>query len=468
MPNFFGYNFTSSDDPNWVPEPDRRGTFNILSTCLVTLGLCIAIHLNVLEYKEGKLLRKAGWMLLGLLSLEAAMNSGNNLSDDAGLPGYYRRIRDRGPWGFVTSFFTSSDSIEYEAIGALRTRFTLTPAVLRFLKNKGLEDLIPMLLRERINNKSKGSIFVKALVYFQSLSISLLEFNTLRYAICTLFIYHKLLNISKPETISLDARLTSDKLLNGFKLLAAMYVKSKLDNAVSEFTHLYYEEYRVKGFVFNIEYKYLEEIAAFSSTINKDIPYRVDIEQLNTTAEKKPYLLYSLVYLLLMEKYALKKNKLVPPIKCVVVIRKSDTLLEERIISNRRRPDVWGNVLLYDIDSKWREVEGRGKEKFYDLASEFLFYEYPDPNDRCITRPYCNPPQVLLVSRPFIDISYSDMRRWQLAMACEILLDVLLHLLIDRIGNLLRLEDYEKYTRLYIGFGFVSLIYGGLHLESQT
>ncbi|KAJ4415477.1 hypothetical protein N0V85_002701 [Neurospora sp. IMI 360204] len=168
--------------------------------------------------------------------------------------------------------------------------------------------------------------------------------------------WHKPLDVGEPEKLSLDASLTGDELLNGAKLLAAMCVKSKLDNAVSEFTHLHKE---MKGFVFNVEYKYLEETAAFGSTIDKDIParpidvaagfgatvdresgiwaYPVDVEQLDTTPKQKPYLLHSLVYPPLMEKYALKKNK--------------------------RRSDVWGNVLLCDIDSKWREVEGRGKKK---------------------------------------------------------------------------------------------------------
>lgn len=33
----------------WQPEPDRRDTFSILSTCLITLGLYIwsEIHLNL-------------------------------------------------------------------------------------------------------------------------------------------------------------------------------------------------------------------------------------------------------------------------------------------------------------------------------------------------------------------------------------------------------------------------------------
>lgn len=54
--------------------------------------------------------------------------------------------------------------------GAPRTRLTLTPAALRYLKNNGLEYLIPVLPRDSIEDKSKGSTFAKALVCFQGKS----------------------------------------------------------------------------------------------------------------------------------------------------------------------------------------------------------------------------------------------------------------------------------------------------------
>lgn len=81
----FGHAFTNSSDSNWVPEPGTRGTFSILSVCLVTLGLCVwtAIHLNVSEHEEPKwkqLMRKIGWLILGLLSPELVCLSLQTLS----------------------------------------------------------------------------------------------------------------------------------------------------------------------------------------------------------------------------------------------------------------------------------------------------------------------------------------------------------------------------------------------------
>ncbi|KAK3503321.1 hypothetical protein B0T13DRAFT_456962 [Neurospora crassa] len=596
MLDLFGHNFTGSNDPNWVPEPDRRGTFNILSTCLVTLSLCVwtAIHLNVPEHKEGKvkqLVRKAGWTLMGLVSPEAiaytayqqysqareisqAMNSRNSPPVYAG---HRRRTRDRGLWGFVTSLLTSPESIEDQAVGVpnwtivhgflaamggfaieinevgnanqqrvknflpkkatgtLRTRLTLTPEALRFLKGKGLEHLIPVPPRESIDDKSKGSTFAKALVCFQTswfcigcvnrfaqgLSISLLELNTLGHALCTLFIYamwwHKPLDVGEPEKVSLDANLTSGDLMNCSKLIAAMCVRSKLDNKLSESTHLYHRE-GLDAFVFSAEYKYLERTASFGCTIDKDNLARSEeleavfgnrfpvasgplsdiLQRFNCLVNPfdvryepklKPYLIYSLVYPPLMQNYALKKSKLAPPTRCLVGIRKSDTLLElvrttsgnatKRIISNEKPSGVWANVLLHDLDSKWREPEGMGKKKI-GTVPKFLSHKLPgvplldhgivkpqpdppQPDPPQANSPRPNPPQVPLVSRPFIDISYSDMGRWLLAMAYEELSGVPPDLLVDRARNLPRFEDYEQYTSLYFGFGLVSLIYGALH-----
>ncbi|PMD62363.1 uncharacterized protein K444DRAFT_627311 [Hyaloscypha bicolor E] len=70
----------------WHPEPESRGTFSILSTCVVTLGLCIwtSVHLNIpAESRSPKRAcwdprgwvtkqqwRKLGWLILGILAPE--------------------------------------------------------------------------------------------------------------------------------------------------------------------------------------------------------------------------------------------------------------------------------------------------------------------------------------------------------------------------------------------------------------
>ena len=69
-------NATESAHPvgRWQPEPTRRGTFNILSTCLDTLVLCVwtVVHLNIPEHRMAKrqVLHKLKWLLMALMAPE--------------------------------------------------------------------------------------------------------------------------------------------------------------------------------------------------------------------------------------------------------------------------------------------------------------------------------------------------------------------------------------------------------------
>jgi hypothetical protein len=58
----------------WHPEPNFRGTFSILSSCWITLILCLwsAVHLNIPAYGEhGKQKwKKLGFVLVGIIAPE--------------------------------------------------------------------------------------------------------------------------------------------------------------------------------------------------------------------------------------------------------------------------------------------------------------------------------------------------------------------------------------------------------------
>ena len=63
-----------SDIVHWQPSPTSRGTFDILSTCIVTLLLCVwtAVHQNIPppgSFWTPKLM-KIGWLILALLAPE--------------------------------------------------------------------------------------------------------------------------------------------------------------------------------------------------------------------------------------------------------------------------------------------------------------------------------------------------------------------------------------------------------------
>jgi hypothetical protein len=67
-------NPSSNETLFWGQEPRTRGTYSILTSCIITLGLCVltAVHLNVPDY--GKLMpqyrRKVWWLMIGLFAPE--------------------------------------------------------------------------------------------------------------------------------------------------------------------------------------------------------------------------------------------------------------------------------------------------------------------------------------------------------------------------------------------------------------
>ena len=59
----------------WVSDPDTRGTFRLILSCLIILSLCVwsALHLNVPAPKESSLKRlgrKTLWVIMGVLAPE--------------------------------------------------------------------------------------------------------------------------------------------------------------------------------------------------------------------------------------------------------------------------------------------------------------------------------------------------------------------------------------------------------------
>lgn len=59
----------------WVSEPDGRGTFSLMTSCMLTLSLCVwsAMHLNIPHYRESTWqfwLRHVKWGLVGVFAPE--------------------------------------------------------------------------------------------------------------------------------------------------------------------------------------------------------------------------------------------------------------------------------------------------------------------------------------------------------------------------------------------------------------
>ena len=72
-------NETTTHTTVWKEQPNFRGTWGILSSCLITLSLCIwsAVHLNIPADNESwqwQTLRRTKWVLVGLLAPENGIN----------------------------------------------------------------------------------------------------------------------------------------------------------------------------------------------------------------------------------------------------------------------------------------------------------------------------------------------------------------------------------------------------------
>jgi hypothetical protein len=91
MKNFFG-ELPAHPSASWHPPSDTRGSFDVLSSCIITLGLCVwsAVHLNIPEKDLGperkwydprgwvkrKHWRKIGCLVIALLAPEMVSLNG--------------------------------------------------------------------------------------------------------------------------------------------------------------------------------------------------------------------------------------------------------------------------------------------------------------------------------------------------------------------------------------------------------
>ncbi|KAJ7838832.1 hypothetical protein B0H13DRAFT_2418945, partial [Mycena leptocephala] len=232
----------------WLDEPNTRGTYSLVSSCIFTLGLCVwtAIHLNIPERASAgrQFLRKLVWLAVGLLAPEVVtFTAWNQYADAARLvrelaktarprpslwSGLRRRVMSLGvaggkshlspsrhvgdDWNLVHGFYAVMGGyvVDLNNSGDPFLPNGITPRA----------TLIPRVSEEDINDKSKADGLAKLLVALQAawfclqciargaqhLPISLLEITTGGHALYTLFTYvlwaYKPMNISIPTVIT--------------------------------------------------------------------------------------------------------------------------------------------------------------------------------------------------------------------------------------------------------------------------
>ncbi|KAL8678697.1 MAG: hypothetical protein Q9186_004972 [Xanthomendoza sp. 1 TL-2023] len=279
-------NYTSA----WIPEPNRRGTFTLLSTCIVTISLCVytAVHLNVPQHGKtrGQWLRKFKWLLFGLIApefvaytawqqryeaqsllegLRTGISNGplrpaNRLehikkifaaitrqprgdpkpsSTTGNVQRYASWTLVHGFYAYMGGFAFSFDSQDESFLPVPLSRASLTPEGISFLLSHE-PGILPFITQEQIEDKSKADGLKKFLVcaqatWFcvqcvtrmtQSLPLSLLELNTFAHALCTLVIY--LLWWHKPLDVEEPTLITDSKY---FPIFAYMWMTSKVSAA---------------------------------------------------------------------------------------------------------------------------------------------------------------------------------------------------------------------------------------------
>ncbi|KAG0647919.1 hypothetical protein D0Z07_5648 [Hyphodiscus hymeniophilus] len=263
----------------WVDDPNGRGTFGLVSSCLLTLGLCVwsAMHLNVPPRDESPLrfwARNLKWGLVGVVAPELVVfaawrqyNSAKELQDEVrsllnvqqpvlSSNEKYKTTHKDGsrtsgsecgeptyPWTMVHSFYagmggfilepdTSAD--DTQEFMPRNTCLTLTARGTALLARCGH---LPNIPKDDINDKSKADALAKSLVCVQALwmviqvigrvvaglPVTLLEVNILGHVLCALVIY--VLWWHKPRSVLEPTRLEGDWVK---PLFAYMYMSSQI------------------------------------------------------------------------------------------------------------------------------------------------------------------------------------------------------------------------------------------------
>ncbi|KAF2466898.1 uncharacterized protein BDR25DRAFT_235669, partial [Lindgomyces ingoldianus] len=209
----------------WQPEPEVRGTWSILSSCIVTMLLCVwtAMYLNLPEYTgtTAQRLRKVGWLILGLLAPEMVEESERlGLTPTQETIRHHKWTNTHSLYAIMGGFAFSTENLEQNFLRGSPARQTITISGLTLLANCN-PNSIPDLSEEEIVDKSKADGLKKLILCIQAggflistifrmatgYTISLLELNTFAHCVCALMVYgfwwSKPLDVQEPTLISI-------------------------------------------------------------------------------------------------------------------------------------------------------------------------------------------------------------------------------------------------------------------------
>ncbi|KAM0809555.1 hypothetical protein AB5N19_09899 [Seiridium cardinale] len=237
---------SNSTAVGWTPEPDGRGTFGIIKTCVLTLALCVytALHLNIPHpdaSQANKCWTKTQWVLMGVFAPEYIVyvawtqnRRANQLSKD--LEAIFGRLKEEDPqnrrrykWTKTHSFyvimggFAVDTDIDGQQFIPGYSQLALEDELVKGVAELGL---LPDISKEYIKDKSKADSVAKGLVLVQAswlifqvitrwasgLFVTALELNALAHAICALLVYF--LWWEKPLDIQNATKVPGDLVLS--------------------------------------------------------------------------------------------------------------------------------------------------------------------------------------------------------------------------------------------------------------
>ncbi|MCJ1234031.1 hypothetical protein MMC14_001989 [Varicellaria rhodocarpa] len=185
----------------WVDEPDGRGTWSILWTCLTTIFICTwsALHLNVPEEHSTWLLydRKIVWMLLAVIAPEVLLHDAmyaylgaRSLRKDLLLHGGEEWTLTHTQFVYAQGFYTRASHKEAPSsklLDLVRSgRVTGPPISEDELSSRGKSDVVVKMIAILQITWFGLQTLVRAIQHYQ---ITPLEILTTAFIFCSLFIY---------------------------------------------------------------------------------------------------------------------------------------------------------------------------------------------------------------------------------------------------------------------------------------
>lgn len=215
----------------WVSQPNGRGTFDILWSCLFTIFLCtwVSLHLNVPAAHEKyrhRFFRKMRWMCQAIMAPEFVLTFATGqkveakrsveLFKDLHLPPQHPK------WTIRHAFYANMGGFLFSPPDW--TAFPVNSKQLYWLIKQGYVDY-PKMTAKEVWDKSKADGFQKSLTCLQTgwfiiqilgraiqhLPITTLEITTLSFVLCTLIMVsqwaNKPLDVESPTVITSNTSL---------------------------------------------------------------------------------------------------------------------------------------------------------------------------------------------------------------------------------------------------------------------